>query len=229
MTVPFIILSGAAGAAASSFIPGAALRYAGMKSERKASPRPVLTDISKKKWMCAAAGGLFTGICAAYCPAWKVIFAAAFVWTALFGIIVDSLMRIIGNEMLMWLFGLGIIYRFLCGGMKAAWSGTKALFLSLLIFIAAAFIMKLLTGRRGVGMGDIKLSMTAAFIAGMEHLPLFLTGMCAAMAVYVLLGLKTRMLTLKSSFPMCMPLMAGLLISFSYELLPVIREAAGLL
>lgn len=217
METLFLIVITALSALAAGFIPDAAYRYACYKSEKRATPQPLYLITNRHKLACVLVCAVFTAVSALYEPAWKAVFAAVFVWTALFGAFVDSMIRIIGNEMLAALFLAGVIYRFLCGGFQAVFTGIVAMIGILVLFVVSALILKLLSGSGGVGMGDVKLAMTAAFIAGKENMLLFLIGMSAAMVIYVGIRLYSHTLTLRSSFPMCLPLMMGLLLSVSGE------------
>ena len=202
-------------AAVAVFIPDAAYRYACWKCEKKDRPYPLQPDRRISMAVCVIGCSLFTGFCSCSVPGWKMCFACLFVWIAFFGACVDSLIRIIGNEMLLALFFAGIIYRALCGGFAAYAGSLEAMGAMLVLFIVSAFIMKFLSGTRGVGMGDIKLAMVASFIAGMENISLFVIGMCAAMLLYIGFKLFNHTLTMRSTFPMCFPLMAGMLAAFA--------------
>lgn len=210
--------------AAAAFVPGEAYRYAVWKAKKREKPLPLPPESIWQKLGCILFCGAFTAVTAVCEPSWKALFAAGFALVACFGICVDEMIRMIGNEMVLGLFGAGILYRLLSGGWRALLSSLEATGLILLLFIAAAFLTKLIASAGGVGMGDIKLAMVGAFIAGTENLIPYVVGMSAAMIGYILCKFKLRTLTRRSAFPMCLPLMAGLLFSVSQEFFRVAQN-----
>ncbi len=150
--------------------------------------------------------------------AWKMPFAEAvivciFVMIALTATVIDIQIRIIANEMVLFLLVLGIIYRIVAGGIHSLLGSIGALAFIIAIFGGAAFITKVITKNIGVGAGDLKLALVIAITVGYSGVFYFLGGMAAALGVYCVAGLKLGLLTSKSTFPMCGHIMAGFLIA----------------
>ena len=87
--------------------------------------------------------------------AWKMPFAEAvivciFVMIALTATVIDIQIRIIANEMVLFLLVLGIIYRIVAGGIHSLLGSIGALAFIIAIFGGAAFITKVITNNTGL-------------------------------------------------------------------------------
>ena len=154
----------------------------------------------------------------------KAILCIVFALFAVFGTTVDSYIRIIGNEMLLAMLPVGILYRILDGGISSLLGSLLALLIIILTFGLAMMGTKKLKGVIGVGMGDVKLSMVIALTVGFPGVTTFMGGMALAIVVYCFIGLRTHMLQKNSYFPMCGMIMAGFLLSLYSSVLPDILQ-----
>ena len=130
---------------------------------------------------------------------------------ALVCICVDRYMRIIANETVLLLFGLGLLYRVCTAGFGSLPGSFGALALVAALFGGLAAVMVKVKGDPEVGAGDIKYAMAAAVAVGWQGVIPFLACFAGAVLVYCFLGMKTAMLNRKSYFPMCLHLSVGLL------------------
>lgn len=156
----------------------------------------------------------------------RAVLCVVFALFAVFGTTVDSYIRIIGNEMLLAMLPIGVLYRIVDGGVSSLLGSLGALLVVILTFGLAMAGTKKLKGVIGVGMGDVKLSMVIALTVGFPGVLSFLGGMAFAIVAYCVVGLKTHMLRRNSYFPMCGMIMAGLMITLY---LPVLSELLKLL
>jgi leader peptidase (prepilin peptidase)/N-methyltransferase len=156
----------------------------------------------------------------------RAVLCIVFAMFAVFGTTVDSYIRIIGNEMLLIMLPIGILYRIVDGGISSLLGSLIALLVIILTFGLAMLGTKKLKGVIGVGMGDVKLSMVIALTVGFPGVMTFLGGMALAIVAYCVIGLKTHMLLRSSYFPMCGMIMAGLMLTLY---LPVLSKVLELL
>ena len=154
----------------------------------------------------------------------STIFCIVFALFAIFGATVDSYIRIIGNEMLLVMLPIGLLYRIIVGSVSALLGSLIALGIVILTFGLAMLATKKLKGVFGVGMGDVKLSMVIALTVGWPDVLTFLGGMAIAIIVYCVVGLRTKVLQKGFYFPMCGMIMAGFLIALYVPVLPTLLK-----
>lgn len=131
---------------------------------------------------------------------------------AVFGVRMDERVRIIPNELALFIMVLGIVHQLLTNGIRGLGSGFLALIITGVIFFLSAFVTRFFSGSIGVGAGDIKLAMALSMIMGLENMPIFLIGIVLFLVVYLLIGLFTKTIAIGSSFPMCIQIMGGSII-----------------
>jgi leader peptidase (prepilin peptidase)/N-methyltransferase len=196
-------------------IPYLAYQYADYKTKKSERGKKFIRQkLSYGIPVVACLIGLILGWINAHEMAlWKSLFCVLFYWFAVFGICVDSSIRIIGNEMLIAMFGLGVCYRFLEGGLSSFLGSLVGLVITVGLFAAAAGITFIRRMSSGVGMGDVKLAMVISITVGWPDVLNFLGGMAVVMVLYITFSLFSKRLLLHSTLPMCGPIMAGFLIA----------------
>lgn len=145
-----------------------------------------------------------------------------FVSIALVSAWVDILLRIIPNEIVLAVAALGLVHRIVCA-IADPWSllGALASFaLTLGMFSMAMFIGKKRWKSRGVGAGDFKLAMIAAFIVGFPGIAYFYIALCVTMLVYFAYMITRGSFGFLVWFPMCSFLMISLLVGLIYSYIP---------
>lgn len=194
-------------------IPDLSYSFAGYKSMRKGYPMPR----RKPDFRWSMFSMLFTasaaGMSGYLLPIDQAVFVVMICHIAVFGICVDTFIRIIANEMLWVILAAGLFYRIYSGGLHALWGSAGALLLVIAVFGMTVLFTFAMKRTAGVGMGDVKLSMIIAVTVGWPGVFYFLTGMAGAVGIYCLAGMKCGFLVRESTFPMCGHMMAGFLIA----------------
>lgn len=146
-------------------------------------------------------------------PLAEALLVGAFILIALTATVIDTRIRIIPNEMVIFLLILGVIYRIIASGVDSLLGSLGALVFVIAVFIGTALIGKLIMKSNGIGAGDFKLAMAIAITVGYPGVFYFLGGMAIAIGGYCLTGIQLGLLTPKSTFPMCGHIMIGFLIA----------------
>lgn len=134
------------------------------------------------------------------------------------GTIVDNKIRIIGNEMILAMFGIGVIY-------VMAYSGLLGVLVSLItsIGIAVFFVIVYLLMRLVLyklppaGAGDFKLIMVIGFILGYPGIIIALFTTSVALLIYIAIGFMRKKLVMATYIPMAGFLMLGLVVALSFK------------
>lgn len=198
-------------------LPHFAYQYACYKQNKKGRAQPEGEIRLWQKLLAAVVAAGYTLFAGWYLPFTETVFATVFMMFAIFGITVDQLIRIIGNEMVGWMFLVAVIYRIYSGGVKSLLNALLAIGCVIAYFALADLIVRLHKGVRGVGMGDVKLAMVIALAVGFPNIYYFVLGMVIAMVSVILYRIiKTPvwiklMFDTRNTFPMCGPIMVGLL------------------
>ncbi len=200
-------------------IPSYAYRYVCWKQLKKGKAAP--ENFKRKLWMILSFVFSLIGMSLAvfFLPLWKVFFFAMFLLFSVFGVIVDSCIRIIGNEMLLSLLPVVLLYRFLdsSGPVAALLGSLLAVLVILAFFLLAHLIVYLHKGVRGVGMGDVKLCILIAFALGIQGIVDFALGLAVAIFAYLAWRIIRTPIFLHyifdtdNTFPMCGPIVCGFL------------------
>lgn len=210
----------AAGYAASEL----AYKYVLYKCRKKDRTPPEVKKGRLWNFACAAVAGVCALISLLFMDTVPTVFCILFALFSVFGTTVDSYIRIIGNEMLLVMLPIGLLYRILAGGFSSLLGSLAALGVVILTFGLAMLGTMKLKGVFGVGMGDIKLAMVIALTVGWPGVLTFLGGMAIAIIVHCVVGLRARVLRKDSFFPMCGMIMAGLLFALYFDVLPKLLE-----
>ena len=141
----------------------------------------------------------------------KSVFLVIFTFIACVGTLVDNRIHIIANEMVLLLLALGVVYQFLMNGFMGIVYGVISMAVVFVLFMITLKLTKgfSTTGSK-IGAGDLKLKMAVALITGYPDVLTAFTAMSVSMVAYVLVGLSTRMMSMKSTFPMAVFIMIGL-------------------
>lgn len=159
-----------------------------------------------------------------YFDIYKAIFTSIMSVIAVFGTRLDERIRIIPNEMVLFVLVLGLIDQISTNGLKGIGSGLLALVITGVIFFLSALITKSLSGAIGVGAGDIKLAMVLSLMMGMENVFTFLMGIALFLLFYLLVGIFTGMLSFESPFPMCIQIVGGSIVALYKPIIVRILE-----
>ena len=215
-----LIVGAALGAAAGTRIPGCVKLLAAYKCRKRGKPVPDgIMDGRKTKLAAIAADTVLTALTAVFMAPAAAAAAFCILQIALTCVFVDWYLRIIANEAVVALLILGVIYRLLAGGFSSLLGSLEALALVTVLFGGCAAVMTAVKGSPEVGAGDLKYAMVLAITVGWPGVLYLLACFAAAVLVYVFAGMKMRLLTMKTYFPMCLHLSVGLLGGF---FLPVI-------
>jgi leader peptidase (prepilin peptidase)/N-methyltransferase len=129
------------------------------------------------------------------------------IWTlALIIAIVDIRIRIIPNEAILLLAPLGLLFQLTYFGAAGIVSALFSMVIVMLLFSVLAGFM----GRSAVGAGDVKLAGAMSLVLGYPYILHGLFAMSIVMLIYIVAGLITKKLTMKSYFPFAPFMMAGL-------------------
>ena len=169
--------------------------------------------------MCFAASFYYFGV-------YKAIFTSLITLLAVFGARLDEKIRIIPNELVLFILILGLVSQIFKTGIKGIASGFLAVIVTGGIFFLSAFITRFLSGSIGVGAGDIKLVMALSMIMGIDNIFIFLIGIVLFLLLYIIIGFSTRTLVVGSAFPMCTQIMGGAMLALYY---PIILELIEIL
>lgn len=220
----------------SYYIPKFAYKYANWKLTKKGND--TLKEYKYKLWVPVSMIAMILSILVSvyYLPFWKLIFVLVFTCFAVFGAIVDDTISIIGNEMLLYMLPVGLVYRFIDGGFSLATVGSSLLAVVMVIvfLLVCHLIVYLHKGVRGVGMGDVKLSFIIALTLGVAGMYDFLIALALGLIIHIVymiikvpLYIK-HVLSTSSTFPMCAAIMFGLWFALIARYIPYIQQYRGI-
>jgi len=149
-------------------------------------------------------------------PSPKAVLTCVFITTAIVSAIIDHYLHLIANEIVLFLFLTGVVYRFIDGGLSSFIGTLWAFLITSVLFGSTAAFIYWRKGTIGVGAGDLKLATAIAITVGYPGVFGFLGGMALAILIYCFAGLKSRFLTWNSCFPMCAHIMVGFAIGLFY-------------
>lgn len=143
---------------------------------------------------------------------WRFIFILIFIFIACIGTYIDIKVRIIPNEMIMVLMGLGILYRFgdegFIGGAYGVLTAVGMFaFLVASFFLAKSFFIHIQPG----GAGDLKLMMAVAIIVGYPDILVSVFACMVSYIVFVSFGILFKRIKMTSYLPMAGFIMFGLI------------------
>ena len=149
-------------------------------------------------------------------PLTKAIFVGLFITIAVIGTLVDIYIHIIPNETVLFLLGIGVVYRIVTEGLPSFMGSLLGLLLITGLFLGTGAIVYLMKGTIGVGAGDLKLAMAIALTLGYPGALYFLFGLAGAILGYLVLRYKSKTLVFGASFPMAGQIMTGFIVAFFF-------------
>lgn len=200
-------------------IPLYAYKYAEYKQKKKAKDMPLNGKSLTKRLKIYAMilSMIYAYISYSFLGTKELVFASIFMFFAVFGVCVDTLIRIIGNEMLLIMLFPALIYRIYMGGFRSFIGSIISILIIILFYLAAGLLTYLHKGLRGIGMGDVKLSMVIAIAVGFPGVISFMGAMAISILLYLFIRFIREPLFIRTifcpwnTFPMCAPIMAGFL------------------
>ncbi|MDI9518347.1 MAG: prepilin peptidase, partial [Bacillota bacterium] len=145
------------------------------------------------------------------------LFITVFAYISCVVTTIDNRIRIIPNEIVVVMFFLGLILRFIDGGFISVLYGFISMFAVFVIFMVTLAVTKGFVGGSKVGAGDLKLMMVVALASGYPNILYSISAMAIAMLVFIILSLMSKTLTLRSTFPMAGFIVFGLMIGLLNE------------
>lgn len=145
------------------------------------------------------------------------IFAAIYAVISIVTVRIDQKVRIIPNEIVLAVLTISAIYQLTTNGLKGLINGIIAMAIVAVIFFLSAFITKAISGSLGVGAGDIKLSMAIGVYMGLGNLSLFFMGIIIFLSIYVLGGIRSKMVKIGDTFPMATQIAGGFMLAIYGE------------
>ena len=210
-----LIVGAVLGAAAGTLIPGSVNKLVSLKCAKRGKPVPegIMAD-GKMKTAAIAGDAVLSALTAVFLAPAPAAAAFCIIQIALVCVFVDWYLRLIANEAVLALLVLGVIFRVLAGGVSSLIGSLEALGLVTVLFGGCAALMTAIKGSPEVGAGDLKYAMVLAVTVGWPGVLYLLLSFAAAVLIYIFAGMKMRMLTMKTYFPMCLHLSVGLLGGF---------------
>lgn len=126
--------------------------------------------------------------------------------------IIDLRIRLIPNELVLFMFCLGILFQILYFG----WMELLSAFICMAAVGTVFTLVGRFVGYNQVGAGDVKLAATMGLVLGYPSIMIALIGMSAALLIYCFLGLALKKLTMHSMFPFAPFIMFGMICSLIY-------------
>lgn len=149
---------------------------------------------------------------------WKAVFIIIFCLLACIGTVVDNKVRIIANELVIFMFALGIIFRAMDAGLDGLINSFLTVIGVFTFFVFSFFILKLIfRSLVPPGAGDLKLMMVMGILLGYPNIIDGIFVSMIIMCVYIFAGLSASLLTIKSSIPMAGFIMVGIVVGLISE------------
>lgn len=118
---------------------------------------------------------------------------------------VDLRIRLIPNEMILFLLLAGVVFRWSMGGLPSLLASLGCLVAMIFVFSIVAHF----TGFGMVGAGDVKLAGVMGLILGYPGILSGLLVLCMVFLLFTAIGLLTKRITLRTMVPLAPFLMAG--------------------
>ena len=142
------------------------------------------------------------------------LFLSILVTTAILIAIVDFRIRIIPNELVLFLSLTGIIFLLTHSGINSLIPAALSMIAMMILFTAVGGIV----GFGKVGAGDVKLAGAMGLALGYPDIKAALIIMSSAILIYIITGLIARKLTLRSTFPFAPFMMLGTALTLIYKM-----------
>ena len=176
---------------------------------------PIYTSIYIKVGLCVLNGAVwgFSSMLTEQLPS-TVLISFLFT-TAVLIAIIDIRIRIVPNEILLAMVVAGIAF-------QATQFGLTAILVSALCMIGMMAFFTFVAGVVGfdkVGAGDVKLAGAMGLALGYPNTITALIIMCAGFAIFSVVGIATRKLTMKSMLPFAPFMMVGMVVALASAVL----------
>lgn len=125
--------------------------------------------------------------------------------------IIDFRIYIIPNELVITTLICGILFQLSYFGLRSLGVALVCMVGIVSVFLLAAALL----GFNKVGAGDIKLAGVMGLVLGYPHILTAVLAMCLGMSIFVLIGLKTYRLNLKSMFAYGPFMMVGMIVALA--------------
>lgn len=169
------------------------------------------------------------GLClffGALLPAGQAICACVLVSAAVVGGVIDNKIRIIPNELVLAVAVVGLALRCVTD-IHSVLPALLTCVIATAVCLLLMGIMKALRGTVGMGAGDLKMIMACSLAAGWPGIITYLVGLCLALMVVCYVKIFVMKEGMKSKFPMCIPLMVGLLVAVAAPQVHVLAAFLG--
>ena len=202
MQLIWSLIAAALGLAAGLLLPAFSQRLCEYKCKKK--NRDLVPDVRFNNWMClipcALANGLGWGLCWYFGSAAPIhAILAMLIWSlGVVLIVVDLRLRLIPNEVLLWMLILGVI-------MQVVLRGFAVMIPNIMISMRVFGLFGMLGNFMGfykIGAGDAKLAIVMTMSLGYPVILTTLLGFTVSLLVFCLIGLLLRKITLKSYLPL---------------------------
>lgn len=194
-----------------SYLSEAIIKYKFAKKNKKI---PCYFGSREECIVCTIAISILFVLSGYYYSGLQSVLLCVFCLLAVIGAIIDIRTRIIPNELVLIIFVLGFLFNLLEGGWQVLGLSVVSCLITFAMFLFAARITYYLVKSIGVGAGDIKLASAIAFAVGFERLAVFYLGIVVGLLIYLLIGLRLRLIKIGSTFPMGVQIMAGFIAAF---------------
>lgn len=220
MEIFVIVVCGLLGTAFGYIIPDIAQRIVLYKCRLKnieLPAKPCYTSIYIKLGLCVLNGAawVLSGLLTEHLP--ETVLISFLFSTAVLVTIIDIRIRIVPNELLLVMIVFGVAF-------QAVKFGFAAIAISVLCMIAMMVFFTVVAGFIGfdkVGAGDVKLAGAMGLVLGYPNIISALIIMCAGFALFSLIGIATRKLTMKSMLPFAPFMMVGMVVALASIVLQV--------
>ena len=202
MNLTAVIIAVAVGIVSGLFLPYFGQRLSVYKCKQK--NREMKEDPRFTGWQallpCAVANGAGCGLCwyfGSQVPVAAIL--AAIIWAlGIILIIVDLRLRLIPNEVLLWMLIFGVVMQVIVNGFGALFG---CIFASAMVFGLFGMLGNFM-GFYKIGAGDCKLAMVMTMSLGYPLVLTSLFGFSGSMLLFCLIGLLLKKITLKSYLPL---------------------------
>ncbi len=156
-----------------------------------------------------------TLLCALSYDAPQAAIASALLYVGVSCAVIDLDMRLIPNQLVAAIAALGIALRASCG-VESLLYGLGVAVAAFVLLMVCSLVSRALTGKMGMGGGDLKLLVAACLATGWPGVLFMVVGFAAVVAMMALYQLLYLRLGLKSMFPMAPAIVTGLIFGVVY-------------
>lgn len=214
----WIVIGILMGAFSGAAVPALSNKLMSVKKRNKTYETWHMSNIKKSGYITGTVL-LWIGL-SIYYPGWKMFYIGIVLTAAMVAAYIDSIHRILPNEIVFNIAAAGFIFQVLTEGILGVGKALLAMALGGLVF----FLASILTRKTGaVGAGDVKYIMASGAMVGFPGIINCLFFMAVGLAIYCVGGILIKKLTIYSYFAMGVFISIGLIMSFfSQPILAVI-------